>query len=162
MTTITGTIADSAGAPANGRIEFAQTSRIDTGTTLITGTIATAQVTNGEIRSTTGTPLTLPPNPEGTAIRVREILGGRTYEWWTAIPNTDEIEYRQLPIVESTDLPVSHFAPPPWIAQIEQARDEALAAVDAVDEAVTTAVADLELVQSKTLTAGNLDWVGGS
>lgn len=126
---ITGRVADSAGTLENGRIEFAQAQRIDTGELLVTSNIAVAQVVEGELRTRTGEQLRLPVNPEGSAVRVREILGGQTFEWWTAVPNAESIEYRELPILESTSVPESVWGPPPWTVQVQQMRDETLEAI---------------------------------
>lgn len=127
---ITGRIADSAGALESGRIEFEQAQRFDTGDLLVTGNRATAQVTGGELRSLAGAPFTLPSSPEGTAVRVREMLGGRTFEWWTSIPEVAAIEYRELVPVEGTQVPASIWGPPPWLAEAIRMRDETLAAID--------------------------------
>ncbi|WP_017791868.1 phage baseplate protein [Leucobacter salsicius] len=132
---ITGVVADSAGLRESGRIEFAQAQRIDTGEMLITQSLAVAQVVNGALRQLDGTAFSLPSNPDGTAVRVREILGGRTFEWWTAIPVTDQVEYRSLPVVESTSVPSSVFGPPPWLADVNQMRDETVQAIEAGLEA---------------------------
>ncbi|MFD5599170.1 hypothetical protein ACFWHR_03840 [Leucobacter sp. NPDC058333] len=137
MTTITGRIADSAGSIESGRIEFTQAARIDTGELLVTQSTATAQVVQGELRDLAGRPFSMPANPTGTAVRIREILGGRTFEWWAAVPDTGEVEYRALPVVESGDVGGSVFAPPLWLATVEQMRDET---VDAIEEG--TAVAE--------------------
>lgn len=118
--TITGIIADSAGIPENGRIEFAQASRLDTGEMLVTQSPATARVANGVLKSLGGAPFQLPGNPEGTAVRIREMLGGETFEWWAQVPEQDSVEYRELILVESEDVPDSVFGPPPWIATLAQ------------------------------------------
>lgn len=126
---ITGLIADSAGQVESGRIDFAQAQRIDTGEFLVTQSIATAQVVSGRLRALDGSPFVLPVNPEGTAVRVREILGGRTFEWWTAVPDVAQVEYRELPVVESTSAPTSVFGPPPWLVRVEALRDETVQAI---------------------------------
>lgn len=100
MTLITGIIADSAGVPANGLIEFAQVVRFDTGAILVTGAVAVAQVSEGQLRSLDGSAFSLPANADITGVRVLERLGGRTYQWWTQIPAVSEIEYRLLPNVD--------------------------------------------------------------
>ena len=74
--TITGQVGDSSAAYATGRIEFSQVQRLDTGEMLVTSVIATANVTLGRLTTLSGQPFQLPSNPEGTAVRVREILGG--------------------------------------------------------------------------------------
>lgn len=154
---ITGRIGDSAGEYETGRIEFSQAQRLDTGELLVTQSIAIAQVVQGELRTLDGSQFSLPVNPEGTAVRVREILGGRTFEWWTAVPEADAIEYRQLPIMESAEVPASVWGPPPWMSQIEQMRDETIQAVadgTAVADAlgglagITQAVTDAQTAQS--------------
>ena len=127
---ITGHVADSAGVPENGRIEFAQAQRIDTGDMLVTSSIAVAQVVDGELRAPLGGAFSLPANPEGTAVRVREVLGGRTFEWWAAVPMVDSVEYRELPIVESEAVPESVWGPPFWFSQVLQARDETVASIE--------------------------------
>ncbi|MFJ4166281.1 hypothetical protein ACIPY5_12055 [Microbacterium sp. NPDC089698] len=103
MPLITGTITDSAGTPANGLIEFTQMVRMDTGTMLVTQAVATAQVVNGTIRDLNGSPFVMPVNPDGTAVRVLERLGGRTYAWLTQVPATD-VEYRALPQLSAGSL----------------------------------------------------------
>ena len=133
---ITGRVADSAGTLENGRIEFAQAQRIDTGELLVTSNIAVAQVVEGELRTRTGEQFRLPVNPEGSAVRVREILGGQTFEWWTAVPNAESVEYRELPILELSSVPESVWGPPPWVVQVQQMRDET---VEAIQEGVEIA-----------------------
>lgn len=128
--TITGQVGDSSAAYATGRIEFSQVQRLDTGEMLVTSVIATANVTLGRLTTLSGQPFQLPSNPEGTAVRVREILGGETFEWYTAVPAEESIEYRMLPLVESESLPESVWGPPPWIAQVEQMRDETILAIE--------------------------------
>ncbi|PRI10911.1 right-handed parallel beta-helix repeat-containing protein [Leucobacter massiliensis] len=130
MTIISGTIADSAGQPENGRIEFAQAQRIDTGDLLVTRSIAVAQVVEGELRALDGAAFALPANPPTTAVRVREMFGGRTHDWWTAVPDQEAVEYRSLPVVESAGVPASPWGPPPWLVAVESARDDTVAAID--------------------------------
>lgn len=127
---ITGTVSDSSATLEQGRIEFTQVQRFDDGTTLVTGSMATAQVVQGELRSPSGGAFSLPANPEGTAVRIREVLGGQTYEWWAAVPPVDSVEYRALPPVESGSVPESVWGPPPWLAEVLAARDEIVQAVD--------------------------------
>ena len=127
--TITGRVGDSAGKNVSGRIEFAQAQRIDTGEMLVTRSIAVASVAGGELRSLAGGTFQLPSNPTGTAVRIREIFGGQTFEWWATVPEVDSIEYRELPVVESSDVPESVFGPPSWLSSVEQMRDETLAAI---------------------------------
>ncbi|UOQ58547.1 glycoside hydrolase family 55 protein [Leucobacter allii] len=129
MVIITGRVADSAGQYAAGRIEFSQAQRIDTGELLVTGAVAVAQVTDGELRALDGAPFVLPANPEGTAVRVRELLGGRSFEWWTAVPDVDAVEYRELPAVETAGVPASPWGPPPWLVEAKQMRDETVQAI---------------------------------
>ncbi|MEV8336967.1 sialate O-acetylesterase [Leucobacter sp. NPDC077196] len=129
MVQIVGRIGDSAAAEASGRIEFAQMQRINDGEMLVTSTTATAQVRAGRLETLQGTPFELPANPEGTAVRVREVLGGRTFEWWTSVPDADAVEYRDLPIVESPNVPASVFGPPLWVANVQQMRDETVEAI---------------------------------
>lgn len=126
---IAGTVADSSGSPASGRIEFAQAQRLDTGEMLVTQTIAVAQVSSGQLYALQGGPFRLPANPEGTAVRVREILGGRTFQWWARVPAQDSVEYRELPIVESPQVPESVFGPPPWVSALAQAAADTQAAI---------------------------------
>lgn len=133
---ISGQVADSSATPENGRIEFAQAQRMDTGELLVTGSPAIAQVVNGELRTLAGGQFHLPHNPEHTAVRVREILGGTTFEWWTAVPEVGSVEYRELPIVQSDDIPESVWGPPPWVAQVEQMRDDT---VEAIQEGIDVA-----------------------
>ena len=133
---ITGRVADSAGTLENGRIEFAQAQRLDTGDLLVTSSLAVAQVVEGELRTPLGLPFQLPANPEGTAVRVREILGGQTFEWWTAVPEAESVEYRELPIMESSSVPASVWGPPLWVSQVLQAKDETIAAIEDGLEAV--------------------------
>lgn len=143
MTLITGIIADSAGVPANGTIEFTQVSRIDTGSKLVTGVTATAQVVEGALLNLDGSGFDMPANPDGTAVRVLERLTGPTFEWWAQIPATGPVEYRSLVPVTPIDTP--EFAPPSWLADVYQARDETLAVIESVgglagiDQAVTDA-----------------------
>lgn len=127
---IMGRVADSAGDLENGRIEFAQAQRIDTGELLVTRSIAVAQVVAGELRTLMGGAFMLPQNPEGTAVRVREIFGGQTFEWWTAVPEAESVEYRELPIMESSSAPESVWGPPPWVETVRQMRDEAVTALE--------------------------------
>jgi len=150
---ISGSIADSAAQRASGRIEFAQAQRMDTGELLVTQTVATAQVVGGELRALDGSAFSLPANPEGTAVRVRELLGGRTFEWWTAVPEVEAVEYRMLEPVESSSVPASVFGPPPWLAEARQMRDDTVQAIAdgaAVADAlgglagITQAVADAQ------------------
>lgn len=129
MAVITGLIADSAGRVESGRIDFVQAQRIDTGEMLVTQSVATAQVVAGQLRSLDGSQFELPANPEGSAVRIREILGGRTFEWWAAVPDVAQVEYRELPVVESASAPTSVFAAPPWIAEASAARDQIVQAV---------------------------------
>lgn len=143
---ITGVVADSAAAAENGRIEFSQAQRLDNGDLLITQSFAVAQVIAGELRKLNGEPFTLPSNPDGTAVRIREIFGGRTFEWWTAVPEVDLIEYRLLPVVESSSVPASVFGPPPWLIAAEAARD-AIAQSVADGTAVIDAMGGLAGIQ---------------
>lgn len=131
MVVITGLIADSAGQVEAGRIEFSQAQRIDTGAMQVTQSVATAQVVGGRLLALDGRPFQLPANPAGSAVRVREILGGRTFEWWTQIPDQDTVEYRELPIVESSTVPASVFARPPWVVELAQTAVDTQAAIDA-------------------------------
>lgn len=135
---ITGLIADSAGIRENGRIEFAQAQRINTGELLVTQSLAIAQVVNGALRTLAGGAFKLPVNPDGTAVRVREILGGRTFEWWTAVPEVDSIEYRLLEPMESASVPESIWGPPTWLAEVLSARDETIAKIDEGKEIADT------------------------
>lgn len=132
---ISGRVADSAAALESGRIEFAQAQRIDTGELLVTSSIAVAQVVAGELRKLDGSPFTLPANPDGTAVRIREVLGGQTFEWWAAVPDVSAIEYRELPIVESANVPESVWGPPPWLSEVQALRDETVAAIESGLEA---------------------------
>lgn len=127
---ITGKVADSAAVPANGRIEFSQAQRFDNGELQVTGTVTVAQVVAGELRTAAGDTFSLPSNPEGTAVRIREVLGGSTFEWWAAVPEEPAVEYRMLPLVESEQVPASVWGPPPWLADVEQMRDQTLAALE--------------------------------
>ena len=130
MTIITGRVGDSAAQNESGRIEFAQAQRFDNGELMVTQSIAVAQVLNGELRTLAGAAFSLPPNIAGSAVRVREILGGRTYEWWAAVPDAASVEYRELPVVQSSSVPASVWGPPPWLAVVEQLRDDTLAAIE--------------------------------
>ncbi|MGN7859505.1 hypothetical protein ACTJI8_02880 [Microbacterium sp. 22303] len=155
MTLITGTITDSAGAPANGRIEFVQAQRLDTGYSLVTQTVATAQVVDGQIRALDGSPFDMPANPEGTAVRLREILGGRTFEWWTQIPATDA-EYRSLIPVEPVGTPL--YAPPPWLTDVFAARGDALTASGAAVASASSAASAksaAETARDEAVAVGN-------
>lgn len=146
--TIIGWVADSAGALEGGTIEFAQAQRIDTGELLVTQSSATAQVVRGELRTLAGEPFSLPSNPEGTAVRVLERFGGRTFEWWTAVPDVASVEYRALPIVESSSVPQSVWGPPPWLAEVEAMRDETITAIQE-GVAVAEALGGLPGIQDK-------------
>lgn len=149
---IMGRVADSAGAPENGRLEFAQAQRFDDGEFIITQSIAVAQVVGGELRNSHGGPFELPSNPTGTAVRVREMLGGETFEWWTSVPEAESIEYRELPIIESNSVPASVWGPPPWVKQVEQLRDETVTAIqEGVD--VAEALGGLAGIQTLVDTA---------
>lgn len=145
---IIGWVADSAGALEGGTIEFAQAQRIDTGELLVTQSSATAQVVRGELRTLAGDPFSLPSNPEGTAVRVLERFGGRTFEWWTAVPEIASVEYRALPVVESSSVPQSVWGPPPWLAQVEAMRDETITAIQE-GVAVADALGGLPGIQDK-------------
>lgn len=149
MTLITGIIADSAGIPAKGLIEFSQVSRIDTGSELVTGTTATAQVVEGVLLAADGSPFDMPANPEGTAVRVLERLkSGRTFEWWTQVPAVGSVEYRSLVPVEPIGTPI--YGPPPWLADVIQARDDTINVANGIGgiavTAVTNATAGMDLV----------------
>lgn len=148
MVLITGWVADSAAALECGTIEFTQAQRIDNGELMITQSVAVAQVTRGELRTLNGQPFSLPANPEGTAVRVLERFGGRTFEWWTAVPEGDSVEYRLLPIVESSCVPESVWGPPPWIAQVEAMRDETIQKIEEGVE-VAEALGGLPGIQDK-------------
>lgn len=155
MVQIVGHIADSAGQPAIGRIEFTQAQRIDTGEMLITQAQVTAQVVLGELRAEDGSAFQLPPSPEGSAVRIREMLGGRTFEWWGAVPDTDTVEYRAIPVVQSAATSV--FAAPPWLLRVEQLRAEASEDITRVEE-LSTELGGLEgvrqaVAQSETAAA---------
>lgn len=127
MTIITGTIADSAGRGADGRIEAVQLVRFDDGTAQVTDAVAHAQVQGGRILALGGGEFSLPPSPAGTAIRIREIFGGRVFEWTARIPDVESIEYRELEPVEPDD--TVRYAPPPWVADVLAARDDTSASV---------------------------------
>lgn len=127
---ITGKVGDSSATPALGRIEFSQVQRLDTGEMMVTSTHATAQVINGELRNLQGGAFTLPSNPTGTAVRIREMLGGETFEWYAAVPEEDSVEYRLLPLVESEDVPESVFGPPAWIQDMETTANETIEAIN--------------------------------
>lgn len=148
MTLITGIIADSAGVPAKGLIEFAQVSRIDTGSALVTGTVATAQVVDGVLRAADGSGFDMPANPAGTAVRVLERLGGRTFEWWTQIPAAGPVEYRSLVPVEPIGQPL--YGPPPWLEDVLQARDETIDIVESVGglTGINQAVSDAQAAKT--------------
>lgn len=134
MTIITGKIGDSAGAVASGRLEIRQTVRFDDGSMQVTGAPAQALVVDGLITDANGGEFTLPPSPDGTAVQIREMLGGRSYEWFARVPAVPSVEYRELEPVE----PVGHtvYAPPPWLARALAARDETVSARDAAVTAV--------------------------
>lgn len=139
MTIIIGKVADTAALPAYGRIEFTQAVRFDDGQYQVTSTMVTAQVIDGELRTMEGEQFTLPPNPEGTAVEIREMFGGLTFVWWAAVPEEDVVEYRNLPLVESEDVPASVWGPPLWLARAEQVSGdiaqsvaEGQAAIDAI------------------------------
>lgn len=136
---ITGKVGDSSAVPVSGRIQFTQVQRLDNGELLITSTASEAQVVNGELQTLSGEAFSLPSNPEGTAVRVLEMLGGETFEWWTAVPEEESVEYRALPPVESSAIPQSVWGPPPWLITateeriaIEQAVADGTAAADAL------------------------------
>lgn len=139
MTIIIGKVADTAASPAYGRVEFSQAVRFDDGQYQVTSAPVTAQVIDGELRTLDGDPFSLPANPENTAVEIREMFGGLTFVWWAAVPDTGVVEYRELPLVESADVPQSVWGPPPWLALAEQTRDdvaqsvaEGKAAIDAL------------------------------
>ncbi|WP_353144742.1 hypothetical protein [Acinetobacter pragensis] len=143
MTIINGTITDSAGVPASGRLEFRQLVRFDDGTAQVTGTGAQAQVTDGQIRALDGGEFSLPASPEGTGVQIREVLGGRTFEWAARVPAADQVEYRLLEPIEPVGTP--EYAPPPWLTQVfaardetENARDDTVAAIADAHELVDT------------------------
>lgn len=136
MAIITGIIADSAGNPASGRIEFRQLRRFDNGTVQVTGTPVVAQVQAGQLRTMAGGEFSLPPSPAGTAVLIQEILGGRTYEWTARVPEADAVEYRALEPVEPEG--VVSYAPPPWLAEVLAARDQTVAAIEDAHELVDT------------------------
>ena len=131
---IEGTVSDSSAQNENGRIEFSQAQRFDDGYTLVTSSLAVAQVVDGSLKSLSGGVFTLPPNPDGTAVRVREMLGGQTFEWWTAIPNVSSVAYKDLQPVESSLVPDSVWGPPPWLAEVAAMRDETISAIEAGSE----------------------------
>lgn len=153
--TITGLVGDSAAAAASGRIEFTQMQRLDTGAMLVTGTSAQAQVIAGQLKTLSGQPFELPSTPEGGAVRIREMLGGKTYEWFGAIPAQNEVEYRLITVVQSDDLPDSIFGPPAWLLQVQQLHDETVAKIDEGIEAANAlgGVAGLESLATRAETA---------
>lgn len=154
---ITGKVGDSSATDAFGRIEFTQVQRLDTGEMLVTSAPSVAQVVNGELRTLAGAQFELPSNPAGTAVRIREVLGGETFEWYGAVPEEGAVEYRSIPAVESDDVPESVFGPPAWLQDVQNTADninasiaDGIAAADALGgvAGIAAAVNDAKVAAS--------------
>ncbi|WP_153303402.1 hypothetical protein [Plantibacter flavus] len=95
-TIITGPVPDSAGQPADGRLEFRQEVPFASAAGSATQALAIATVRGGEIVALDGGPFTMPPSPPGTAVVIIEALRGRASVRRVAIPDQASVLYMDL------------------------------------------------------------------
>lgn len=95
-TIITGPVPDSAGQPANGRLEFRQETAFTATAGSATQGLAIANVVDGQILALDGGPFTVPPNPPGTAVIILEVLRGRSSVRRLSIPDQASVRYVDL------------------------------------------------------------------
>ncbi|MCI2959561.1 hypothetical protein MN032_17895 [Agromyces atrinae] len=114
MTTILGTILDSAGSPANGYLYVRQSARFSIPGGLVTQTQVIAPVLEGvPFRPDRATPLTIPASPEGVVVEiVEELRDGRSTTRWVTIPDSAEIAYADLVDVAP---PTQDAVVPAWV-----------------------------------------------
>lgn len=95
-TIITGPVPDSAGQPADGRLEFRQVTAFNTTSGSATQALAIAEVRGGEIFATDGGTFSLPPNPTGTSVVIVEALRGRAAVRQVMVPDQASVAYMDL------------------------------------------------------------------
>jgi hypothetical protein len=95
-TIITGPVPDSAGQPADGRLEFRQKTAFTSTAGSATQSLAIANVVNGEIFALDGGTFTMPPNPPGTQVVILEVLRGRSAVREVMVPDQATIAYMDL------------------------------------------------------------------
>lgn len=95
-TIITGPVPDSAGQPANGRLEFRQQTAFTGLSGAATQALAIANVVNGEIFALDGGPFSMPPNPGGTQVMILEVLRGRSSLRAVMVPDQASVAYMDL------------------------------------------------------------------
>lgn len=97
MPTITGPILDSAGRPAErGMIRVRASRPFEISAGLVTQTIASAEVVNGEPQIA-GTAWSLPVTPEGVTLRIEQDLDGEQLVAHTVfVPDVAQLTYAQL------------------------------------------------------------------
>jgi hypothetical protein len=95
-TIITGPVPDSAGQPANGRLEFRQQTPFASLSGAATQALAIANVVDGAIFALDGGPFSMPPNPMGTQVMILEVLRGRSSLRAVMIPDQASVAYMDL------------------------------------------------------------------
>lgn len=111
-TIITGPVPDSAGQPADGRLEFRQEVPFSTAAGSATQALAIAEVRGGEIFAIDGGTFSMPPSPPGTAVVVIEALRGRASIRRVQIPDQASVLYMELlpPILNYGEI---------WLVELE-------------------------------------------
>lgn len=95
-TIITGPVPDSAGQPADGRLEFRQVTAFNATSGSATQALAVADVRGGEIFALGGGEFSLPPNPSGTSVVIVEALRGRAAVRQVMVPEQASVAYMDL------------------------------------------------------------------
>lgn len=95
-TIITGPVPDSAGQPADGRLEFRQVTAFATSSGSATQALAIAEVRSGQLYALDGGTFSLPPNPAGTSVVIVEALRGRASVRQVMIPDQASVAYMDL------------------------------------------------------------------
>lgn len=95
-TIITGPVPDSAGQPADGRLEFRQVTAFTTSSGSATQALAIAEVRSGQVYALGGGTFSLPPNPAGTSVVIVEALRGRAAVRQVMVPDQASVAYMDL------------------------------------------------------------------
>lgn len=95
-TIITGPVPDSAGQPADGRLEFRQQTAFVAAGGSATQALAIATVVRGEIFALDGGAFSMPPSPPSTSVVVIEAFRGPASKRLVSIPDQASVGYMEL------------------------------------------------------------------